>query len=160
MTALNTYLGNRLKLLLVLGLAAIVVAGATYLETSLKDRQTDLDASVSLTRPQVGENISVAVNTDSNLEFGTIPAGASAEKTIDVSADRLTRLDTVTTGNISGALDADHERFLKGDSKVKVTAGTNTSGYFSGQLTIKTSTATNGANERWLELQRYLRSYY
>lgn len=146
-----------------LGATALIFLGTLIAvtalgELSLAHEKTELEAVVNASNPEIGENVTVSVNTDPDLGFGTVPAGATASKTLDLNTNNPTRVTVTVTGNISKAISTPHPMFFEDTTKIEVEATPPKPNMYTGTVKIKTARSKGPASRQWIKLQRSLAS--
>jgi hypothetical protein len=146
-----------------LGATALVFLGTLSAVTALGElflahEKTELEAVVNASNPEIGENVTVSVNTDPDLGFGTVPAGATASKTLDLNTSNPTRVTVTVTGNISRAIPTPHPMFFEDRTRIEVEATPPKPNMYTGTVKIKTARSKGPASRQWIKLQRSLAS--
>lgn len=144
---------RRAVLVALAAIALSVLAASAALENSLTHGQTELPSSVKGTEI-TEQNVSVGLNTDASLRLGAVPANASVEKTLNLSARNLSRARVSATGNITQVLEYDSLHYFDREYQIPIEANPEQVSYYNGTVSVKTATSSGELSKTWLESQK------
>lgn len=144
----------------IVAVVVLAVLGLGVAESALTHQKSEFRATVNASNPDVGENVTVAVNTDSTLIFGSVPAGATVDKELEISSTYPARATVAVSGNISDTIEQTPVKFFEGETRIEISTTPPEPGFYSGEVKIRTAGGTGIIANRWIETQRSLHSVY
>ncbi len=127
------------------------LAATAYSNVETSSQNNTYETKVNIT-PADGPNASLGLDTGSGMSFGRIFEGSNKTKTLELSSQDLTLVDSRTTGNISEHLYFSESVLFRNDTDIEYKLAGSEPGYFEGEIVLEIKTADNYWGEKWLEL--------
>lgn len=129
--------------------------GATPLiinETSIDLYEKSYESNISVL-PDSGNNTSIGINSDQDLDFGYMPEGSNSTKFLNISTQKKSILDISSEGNISEFLVYEDRMYFQGFKKISVEAQGREPGNYTGNITLNFQIPENQVGGKWLDLK-------
>lgn len=124
-------------------------------EYSLNLQENNFNTSASVIN-DTGNNTSLGLNADANLDFGDIPQGSNATKFINMSSDRKAILAIGSEGNISDHLEYEDLMYFDGDKRIELEMKGREVGNYTGNVSLRFEVPENRVGQRWLDLKYWI----
>lgn len=139
-------------------LSAIIGATPFIIEeTSLDFYEETYETNVAILN-DTGNNTSLGINSDQNLDFGHMPEGANSTKFVNVSTKKRSLMNIQSEGNISNLLEYEERMHFKGYKKISIEAKGREPGNYTGNVSLNFQIPKNQAGSSWLDLKYWIYS--
>ena len=127
------------------------LAATAYSSVETSSQNNSYETKVNVT-PADGPNASLGLDTGSGMSFGRIFEGSNKTKTLELSSQDLTLVESSASGNISESLYFEEKTLFRNDTDIEYMYAGMDPGYFEGEILLEIKTADNYWGEKWLEL--------
>jgi len=126
-------------------------------ETSLEFYEETYESNITILN-DTGNNTSVGINSDRNLDFGYVPEGVNSTKFLNVSTKKKSIMNVRSTGNISKLLEYEDRAYFEGYKQVNIEAQGRETGNYTGNITLSFQIPENQVGTKWLDLKYWIYS--
>ena len=146
---------NRISLIsiLIVILSGLVGASPFIIDQySLNFQNNDFNTSAIIIN-DTGNNTTLGLNSDANLNFGEIPQGSNATKFINMSSERRSVLKIESEGNITDYLEYEELMYFKGTKEIELEIKGREPGNYTGNLSLRFEIPKSQVGRYWLDLK-------
>ena len=149
---------NRITLI---SISIVVLSGLVGASPFILDQQTvnfqnnNFNTSASIIN-NTGNNTTLGLNADANLDFGDIPQGSNATKFINMSSDRKSILKMESEGNISNYLEYEDLMYFEGNRRIELEMKGRDPGNYTGNVSLSFEIPESRLGQRWLDLKYWV----
>ena len=142
----NLFVGLIIFVAVLTGLAATAYSSV---ENSSQVNNYSTEANVTSLG---GQNATLGIDTGNEMSFGKVIEGSNVTKTLELSSQDLTLVESSASGNISDNLYFEKKTLFRNDTDIEYMYAGTESGYYDGEILLEIKTADNYWGEKWLEL--------
>ena len=121
-------------------------------QTSLNYHEEKFNTSVNVINVS-GNETSLGINADQNLNFGNIPQGSNATKFVNMSTGKKSLLTLKSEGNISDFIEHKDHFYFQGQKQIPLEVKGKSPGNFTGNVSLKFEIPQNQVGKHWLDLK-------
>lgn len=155
MNKLDTLTSRRNEITLAILLVAVLTVSGMYAysQMNVESQSVSYPSNGTIVDSQ-GENLTLGIDADSDLNFGKVSRGANVTKSIKIAAgnETLTFVQASSEGNISDYLEFDEINLFYNSTRMELELKGSSPGYYEGDVTLDIKTAQNWWGEKWLEM--------
>lgn len=121
-------------------------------QTSLNYHEEKFNTSVNVIN-ESGNETSLGINADQNLNFGKIPQESNATKFVNMSTGKKSLLTLKSEGNISDFIEHKDHFYFQGQKQIPIEVKGKMPGNFNGSIKLRFEIPKNQLGKHWLDLK-------